>query len=86
MNHPTNQPVTPALTRLLGPEEPELTCEECFAQLDVYVERELEGSDADRAVPAMRAHLVGCPACHEEYLSLRALAVDSDQRPHRRSA
>ena len=58
---------------LLGPGEPELSCEECFAQLDRYVELELGGADADLAVPGMRAHLEGCRACGEDHRSLRAL-------------
>ena len=61
------------LARLLGPNEPELGCDECFAELDRYVELELAGADADRAVPGLRAHLDGCPACREEHESLRAL-------------
>jgi hypothetical protein len=62
---------------LLGPAGPELTCEQCFEELDRYVELELAGADADRAVPGMRAHLTGCPACREEHESLVALAGDS---------
>jgi hypothetical protein len=61
------------LRRLLGPEGPELSCEECFAELDRYVELELSGADADAAVPGMRAHLEGCEACDEDHRSLRAL-------------
>jgi hypothetical protein len=64
------------LRRLLGPSGPELTCEECFEELDRYVEHELLGADADAAVPGMRAHLEGCPACGEEHESLRALVTD----------
>jgi hypothetical protein len=62
-----------ALGRLLGPDEPEIGCDECFEQLDLYVELELAGSDADAAIPGLRAHLLGCPACREEHESLRAL-------------
>jgi hypothetical protein len=62
-----------ALGRLLGPSEPEVGCDECFAQLDRYVELELAGADADGAVPGLRAHLEGCPACREEHESLLAL-------------
>jgi len=61
--------------RLLGPEGPELTCDECFEQLDRYVELELADADADRVIPGMRAHLEGCPACHEDHDSLKALAA-----------
>jgi len=62
-----------ALARLLGPGGPELGCDECFAELDRYVELEVAGLDADAAVPGLRAHLEGCPACREEHESLRAL-------------
>jgi hypothetical protein len=62
-----------ALGRLLGPAEPEISCEVCFQEIDRYVELELRGQDADAAVPGLRAHLDGCPACREEHESLRAL-------------
>lgn len=65
------------LRAMLGPEGPELSCEACFELLDRYVELELGGSNADQAIPGMRAHLEGCPACHEDHVSLRAL-VSSD--------
>jgi anti-sigma factor RsiW len=62
------------IARILGPAGPELTCEECFAELDRYVDAELAGSDAEAAAPGMGAHLEGCPACHEDYESLLVLA------------
>jgi hypothetical protein len=62
-----------ALGRLLGPPEPEISCDECFQQLDRYVDLEIAGVDADAAVPGLRAHLDGCPACREEHESLYAL-------------
>jgi hypothetical protein len=61
------------LKRLLGPAEPELLCDECFEKLDEYVELELAGAPADDRIPGMRAHLEGCPACQEDYDSLREL-------------
>jgi hypothetical protein len=66
------------LRALLGPEGPELSCEECFEQLDRYVELEIAGEDADEAVPGLRSHLEGCPACREDHASLRAL-VEGDR-------
>lgn len=59
--------------RLLGPQGPELSCEECFAELDRYVELELREADADARIPGMREHLEGCSACAEDHRSLRAL-------------
>lgn len=65
--------ITQALLRLLGPGQAEIGCDECFEELDRYVDLELAGRDAGGAVPGMQAHLMGCPACREEYESLRAL-------------
>ena len=62
------------IAALLGPRGPELTCEACFEHLDRYVDTELTGEDPDRAVPGMRAHLAGCPACADDYESLLAFA------------
>jgi predicted anti-sigma-YlaC factor YlaD len=63
------------MARLLGPDEPEVTCEECFELLDEYVDLELRGEDADAALPGMRPHLQGCPACREDHESLLELAA-----------
>lgn len=65
------------LRRLLGPSEPELGCAACFDQLDRYVELQLARGDAhaDDAIPGMRPHLAGCPACAEEHRSLLALVA-----------
>ena len=62
-----------AMGRVLGPAGPEVGCDACFEQLDRYVELELAGQDADAAIPGLRAHLAGGPACREEHESLRAL-------------
>jgi hypothetical protein len=76
MENPTNGQKT--IKRLLGPAEPEILCEECFERIDEYVDLELLGAAPDEAIPGMRAHLEGCPACHEEYESLRELAGAGD--------
>ena len=68
MNEPRDE-----LERLLGPRGPEVSCETCFELIDEYVELELHGANADERIPGMRAHFEGCPACHEEYNSLRDL-------------
>ena len=66
--------------RLLGPAEPELLCDECFEKLDEYVELELQGAPADDRIPGMRPHLQGCPACQEDYDSLRELVRGGEPR------
>jgi hypothetical protein len=76
----TDPDIDHAIERLLGPAAPELSCDECFAQLDVYVDHELLHRDAEHAMPALAAHLRGCPACAEDHESLRALVLE-DRRP-----
>lgn len=76
--------------RLLGPQRQPLSCEQCFAELDRYVEWKLSETDepfetcafceSDDCVQAseclsMGAHLESCPACDEEYASLRDLVL-----------
>ena len=74
----TDETTDRTIMRLLGPAEPELLCDECFEKIDQYVDLELEGAPADEEIPGMRPHLDGCPACHEEYESLRELVGKRD--------
>ena len=55
------------LRGLLGPGRPEMSCDECFATLDRYVDLEAAGADAEARYPGMEAHLEGCRACREEH-------------------
>jgi hypothetical protein len=64
------------VARIVGPADPEVSCEQCFEQLDRYVELELAGADAEAALPGMRAHFQGCSACAEDRESLRAFLAD----------
>ncbi|HKF81405.1 MAG TPA: hypothetical protein VKB23_00410 [Solirubrobacterales bacterium] len=68
------------LGRVLGSGSPELTCEQCFEELDRYVELAVAGERADERVPGMRAHLEGCPACAEDFDSLRDLVAAEQER------
>jgi anti-sigma factor RsiW len=68
--------VTEWLERVLGPARPEVSCDECFALLDRFVEVELEQSDVEARLPGVRAHLEGCPACREEHELLLAFVSD----------
>jgi hypothetical protein len=70
-----NQQRGEVIGRLLGPAGPELSCEQCFQELDRFVELELSGADVEAQVPGMRAHLQGCRACAEDYESLRDLVA-----------
>ena len=69
----------PSFLRLLGPEEPELGCDECFAQLDRFVELQAAGVDAAAEMPGLAAHLRGCGACREEQEDLLAFVHEHGQ-------
>ena len=57
----------------------ELSCGECFEQLDRFVEMTLAGKNAAEAMPLVEDHLRRCRDCREEFEALlavlRALAL-----------
>jgi hypothetical protein len=60
-----------AVEALLLNTTPWLSCDDCFARMDTYVEARL--SDPHHRDAAMDKHLQGCAACDEEARSLVAL-------------
>ena len=56
--------------------EVEIGCDECFEQVDRFVEMELSGLNTARAMPLVQEHLEICGECREEFeallLALRA--------------
>jgi hypothetical protein len=50
----------------------EIGCEECFQQMDHFVEMILDGKDAIQAMPLVQQHLENCQDCHEEFEALLA--------------
>lgn len=67
------------ISQLLADTSPYLSCDDCFAQIDQYVERLL--ADPRDEDPAMKAHLAGCGACAEEAEALRELLNQDRPRP-----
>jgi hypothetical protein len=50
--------------------EEEIGCDECFEQVDRFIEMELSGLDTARAMPLVQEHLEICGECREEYEAL----------------
>ncbi|TKJ29967.1 MAG: hypothetical protein CEE40_06680 [Chloroflexi bacterium B3_Chlor] len=50
----------------------EIGCDECFEQLDRFVELELTGKNAAEALPLVQDHLDRCSDCREEFEALLA--------------
>ena len=50
----------------------EIGCDECFEQLDRFVEMTLAGKNAAEAMPLVQDHLEHCGDCREEFEALLA--------------
>ena len=48
----------------------EIGCDECFAEMDQFVEMTLAGKNAAEAMPLVQDHLSRCGNCREEYEAL----------------
>ena len=48
----------------------EVGCDECFEQLDHFVEMTLVGKNAVEALPLVQDHLSRCRDCREEFEAL----------------
>jgi len=48
----------------------EMGCDECFEQLDSFVEMTLAGKNAAQAMPLVQDHLERCDECREEFEAL----------------
>jgi hypothetical protein len=51
----------------------EIGCDDCFEQLDRFVEMELADKHAGEAMPLVEDHLRRCRACREEFAALLAV-------------
>ncbi|HET9590405.1 MAG TPA: hypothetical protein VFO91_16580 [Anaerolineales bacterium] len=54
-------------------QDEEISCSECFDSVSHFVEVELSGEDPAIKLPRVKQHLDQCPACREEYETLRDL-------------
>jgi hypothetical protein len=59
--------------------EEEIGCDECFEQLDRFVEMRLSGLDAVAAMPLVQDHLEKCGDCHEEFEMLLETLRESER-------
>lgn len=61
------------LQNIYNTQEEEISCSECFEAVSHFVEVELSGADAVAQMPKVKQHLEQCPACRQEYETLRDL-------------
>ena len=65
-----NETVLGFLRVLESVREEDASCDEIYAKIDEYVEREVDKRDAAQLMPLIREHLDLCPECCEEYEAL----------------
>ncbi len=58
----------------------EMSCEEMFAQLDEFVEREVNSHDAFKIMPLIQEHIDMCPECCDEYEALLDVLENTKER------
>ena len=58
----------------------EMTCNECFAEIDQYVDMLREGSSPSEVMPLVKHHITLCPPCKEEFEALLVAleAIDAE--------
>ncbi|MDP9485523.1 MAG: hypothetical protein M3Q49_06995 [Actinomycetota bacterium] len=61
--------------------EEEIGCDECFEELDRFVESELAGLDAAAAMPLVQDHLDRCGDCREEFEALLEALKTTERTP-----
>jgi hypothetical protein len=65
-----NEAVLGFLRVLESVREEDVPCDEIYARIDEYVEREVDRKDAAQLMPLIREHLDICSECCEEYQAL----------------
>jgi len=65
-----NETVLGFLRVLESVREEDVPCDEVYARIDEYVEREVDKKDAAQLMPLVREHLNLCSDCCEEYEAL----------------
>lgn len=80
-----NEAVLGFLRLLEETHKEELSCDEIYAKLDEYVDREIDKKDAAKLMPLIRAHLDTCSECCEEFEALLDVVEKTDENQKRQA-
>ena len=58
----------------------DMSCDDMYAQLDEFVEREVKARDAARIMPLIQEHIDICPECCDEYQALMTVLENTKQQ------
>lgn len=86
MNQPdqSNQAFVRIMRVIFEVSHEEIACEDCYDQIDYYVDMLRAGHDPGEVLPQVKAHLGICAGCDEEFKALISILqahIDSTQNP-----
>jgi hypothetical protein len=58
------------LAKVVNTRPDEISCDDCFEQLDEFAEQVLSGKPVGEAMPLVQDHLKRCNDCREEFEAL----------------
>jgi hypothetical protein len=61
----------------------DITCEECFEHIDVYVDMLQKGQEPADVLPQVKRHLTQCRCCEAEFQALIAILETETDPEHR---
>lgn len=67
---PKRNRFTKIMQMIFDTEKDEITCDECYQEVDKYVDLLRAGEDAGVLMPKIQHHLDHCPACQQELQAL----------------
>ena len=70
---PAHLSIQEMVQRIAATRPLEIGCDECFEQLDHFVELDIAGKNVAEALPLVSEHLERCKDCREEFELLRAM-------------
>lgn len=79
-HQPPNEVVERFLSILEEVRLDDMPCDQVYARLDEYVEKEMHGEDASVLMPLLKEHLDLCPDCCEEYETLLKVVETSSHQ------
>lgn len=83
MSHPQHSTaqIASILRKLKSVRDEDITCDECYIEIDRYVDMLRAGQDAATVLPQVKEHLEQCDCCKVEFKALIAILEAATRDP-----
>lgn len=68
---------------ILSTDDDEISCDECFEEIDRFVDLTLAGKNAAEMLPLVQSHLNRCRDCKEEFEALLSVVEHMNREENR---